>query len=521
MCRDKDHGDRRCNSDTSENRRLRRKAATAREQHTPMVSVKGGLVEPSVDLVTIEDIRAEAVEVSKLLSEPVNPDPAVQAQIDAANELRVTRLGLAMGEEAEKRAGYDRDAIEREIATPGEEIRDLNDEIDSLEAKKKFLMRQYNDYSKTDEAKAETDFAKEELERIQKETMEIHRESLIKKNLLPAAKEREMERQKRVPVEAALRLSEAYKEVIADVRPVGGDIASHDLTESDAKELLNNTVGKDYPSAWLNEANSSAIVVKSENGRASYNPEKEHPDPNGPGIPEKRRIRVNPEDVARYREAFAGDTSFSDDTPIMGNPGGEKQMLIFSERIPFDPVSDPKDADGNPVGDQWKKGYIVDKEGALSSEPVWYSTGMKKGVQAIPTVTVALNRSEIDAKASAYHEFAHRVEDEVGGGVIKRLEEAFDVRRTTDANGNREPLGPVFPDRPDMRNEIGRRDSYIVGYVGKVYPGAKTREVFTVGAETVFSGKYGAFAGLPNEKGITFKADADHRAFILGTFATA
>lgn len=522
MCRDKDHGDRRCNSDTSENRRLRRKAANARESHTPMVSVKGGLVEPSPDLATIEDIRAEAAEISKLLSAPVDSSPEVQARIDAENERRVTRLGLAMGEEAERRAGYDREAIEREIATPGEEIRELNDEIDALEAKKKFLMRQYSEYSKTDEAKAGTDFSKGELERLQNETMEVHRESLIAKNKLPAAKERELERQKQVPVEAALRLSEAYKSVISDVRPVGGDIATHELTEADAQQLLVNTVGKEYPSAWLKDSSDAgAIVVKSENGRASYNPQKEHPDPNGPGIPVVHRFRVNPEDVPRYREAFKDDPSFSDDTPIMGNPGGEKQMLVISERVPFDSSKDSSDANGNPVGEQWKKGYVVDKEGSLSSEPVWYSTGMKSGVQAIPTVTVALNRSEIDAKASAYHEFAHRLEDSVGGGVIKRLEEAFDVRRTTDANGNREPLGPVFPDRAEMRNEIGRRDSYIVGYVGKVYPAARTREVFTVGTETVFSGKYGAFAGLPNEKGITFKADADHRAFILGTFATA
>lgn len=520
MCRNKDHGRGRCPSDTSEARRLRRKASTARTEHSPLISVKGGLVEPSAELKTFDDIKAEATEVSKLLSAPVNPDPEVQKQIDAANELRVTRLGLAMGEEAERRIGFDRDAILEAATTPGESLLAARKEVEDAGNNYKKLMSEYTGFVKTDAYLAKEELAVAEEERMRNAILDAHQRNLRAKKDLPLAEEADKEARKQIPIEAAEKLAETYRSMIAEIRPVGGEIQAHKFTDPAAQKLLSETAGAHYPSEWISQAGEVAMQTTPE-GRASYNGRKPHKDENSEGAPEYHQSFVKEEDLAKYREAFGDDPSYHDDVPLIEDPQhGKRKVISFVNRIPLDPKKDAVDAEGNPLGEGWKKGYVVDKEKQISADQVWYRPEITKGITRVPTVTVPTARSDKDNRASAYHEFGHRLEQTVGNGVIIRLENSFDERRTTDENGVREPLVRVFPNVKG-NNELTRRDGYMLPYIGKQYESGYQREIFTVGVEAMFSGKYGAFTGIPDFKGDIYREDKDHRAFMLGTLATA
>ena len=523
MCRDVNHGDRRCKSDTSEARRLRRKASEARQEHSPLVSVKGGIVEPSADLKTFEDIKAEAAEISKLLSLPVNSDPAVQREIDAQNEIRITRLGMAMGDEAEHRAGFDKEAIMKVVSEEGPELVAARKEVQDAADNYKKLTREYGGFCQTEEYKAKEDFAVVEEERLRNGILEAHQRNQEAKNALPVIEEADAETRKRVPVEAAEKLAETYRNMVAEIRPVGGEIKAHEIADPEAQKLLSETVGSYYPSSWLKDSSDAGDVamVATSDGRASYNERKLHDGDSGSTAPVYQRVTLSEEEISRYREAFGDDPGYSENTPFIEYPGfGNKKMISFPGRIAFDQSKDSVDGSGNPVGEGWKKGHVMNEDSEISPVPVWYRPSVQEGKRAVPTVTVTTGRTDQDNRASAYHEFAHRLEEKVGGGVIMRLEASFDERRTTDENGVREPLVQLYPDRKDMRNELGRRDGYMLPYIGKQYATGHQREIFTVGAEAMFAGKFGAFTGLPDARGQAYTEDKDHRAFMLGSFAT-
>ncbi|GAB36161.1 hypothetical protein GOOTI_202_00170 [Gordonia otitidis NBRC 100426] len=111
---------------------------------------------------------------------------------------------------------------------------------------------------------------------------------------------------------------------------------------------------------------------------------------------------------------------------------------------------------------------------------------------------------------TAYHEYAHALE--IDNPAIHVAANEFLRRRTTNADGTREQ------ERPYGKRGSGekiRADGFVDGYIGKSYSGAST-EVFSVGTEAVFTGKYGGLVGDGNHK-----ADLEHRNLILGLYATA
>jgi hypothetical protein len=520
MCRDVDHGNRRCKSDTSEARRLRRKAAAGLAEHTPLVSIKGETVAPAGNLNTFEEIKTEAAEISKLLAIPVDPDPEVQARIDSENEARVTRLGLAMGEEAERRVGFSRDAILEAASSEGEALVEARKEVQDASDNYKKLSREYSGFCKTEEYQAKEDFAVAEELVLREGLMAAHQRNQQAKKDLPGIEEADREARQQIPIDAAEKLAETYRGMVAEIRPVGGEIKAHKFTDPEAQKLLSETAGSHYPSEWIAAAGEVAMKVTPE-GRASYNARYLHDDEGVVGAPKIHQEYLAVEDYERYRKAFGDDPSFYDSTPVIDDPeAGKKKLISFTARIPLDPSKDALDSAGNPVGEGWSKGYVIDKDNKISADHVWYRQDVEAGKTRVPTVTVATKRSDQNNRASAYHEFAHRLEEKVGGGVIMRLEEAFDKRRTTNAAGIREPLVRLFP-KEKGNTELARRDSYMMSYIGKQYQTGHQREIFTMGVEAVFSGRYGAFTGIPDEKGNIYKADKDHRAFMLGTLATA
>lgn len=118
-------------------------------------------------------------------------------------------------------------------------------------------------------------------------------------------------------------------------------------------------------------------------------------------------------------------------------------------------------------------------------------------------------------EATMHHEYAHRMEAHIP--QISAATNAFLVRRTQNADGVRDQLVRYN----GSRSELLRPDGFVDKYVGKEY-GHESTEVFTTGTEALFAGQYGGLIGAQRrETGETYSADEEHRALILGLYATA
>lgn len=126
--------------------------------------------------------------------------------------------------------------------------------------------------------------------------------------------------------------------------------------------------------------------------------------------------------------------------------------------------------------------------------------------------------------STAIHEYGHR--QERLSPQVNEICQTFLARRTTDADGERHALhryhasgkpGPATMEKlRSSRQEWVRPNGFVDQYIGKEY-GRSTQnsEVFTVGMEGVFAGRYGGLRGAGNHR-----ADPEHRDLILGVLAT-
>jgi len=154
----------------------------------------------------------------------------------------------------------------------------------------------------------------------------------------------------------------------------------------------------------------------------------------------------------------------------------------------------------------------IDVEYADDGRVSW--TVLKKSpVQVYATVSEITvpspKRNAPYAEQVATHELMHRMEDT--NAHIPVLERTFLARRCVDEHGNQTPSRPYLRSRTERVREGGFVDSY----VGKIYAWSFT-EVMSIGTEAVFTGSYGGLTGAGD-----YKADPDHRAFVLGMLAVA
>lgn len=483
----------------------------------------GETVLAAKNLGTIEDIKAESVFLSGLLKKPVDPGTTDQNELYSILEKRITRLGLAVGKEAEKRAGFNREAFDEAISTPSEEY---------LEAKK--INEQLTETCR----QASINYLRAKNEAGDRvfpgKARELARLKALKEDLEEKGYEAhlEVERLQReedyrvaiIRMETKRKLAYGYASVISDIRPLGGMIPNHEYTDRDTLEILNRTVGRYYPSAWIkaSEAAGELAVAPTGQNRAKYSAHEFYP--------------AKPERGLEVQESFAGLVSVEkakdfiekisrEGIEIHGygtsfdNGDGEYQVVEFAYRQEFNPERDQMDENGVPVGMGWHFGHVPrTAPGGLHvpEEKVWYRIPVNYG-RVVPTLFMAHESAGYEKQtATAYHEFAHRVEDVVRDGVIEYLEEAFLVRRTTDENGEREELSAMKPgDGTFSGTELGRKGTFMMHYIGKEYLTHRSREVLSVGSESLFAGSYGSFMGLDG----VHPVDLDHRGFTLGVFA--
>lgn len=469
MCRHKHEGRERCPSDTSEARRLRRKNQKALESHSPVPSIEPDI--PSAaellefsSLRTIEDMKLESAKISELLKAPQDPDADAQREIDAIIERRVTHLGNALAEEAEKRARFSQSQFERSYNRPSWET--LSNQI-------------------------------------------IYEDHTI-----------ETKRQIKMREEACARLAEGYRSVIADIRPVGGELNLDHTSDPGAVEVIQNSVGKYFPSAWIqSSAEGRPLIVSTIDAdqRAQYSGYERFPDrEDGERNLTEKSFAIEAESLGELSAILSDGTDKFEHTgePEVLEDGTLSYTITVPKRYPFNPEVDSADIMGTPNGDGWKHGYILNDDGSFSEEKHWYRHEYEKG-STLATLSL-YNASDDPTNFAAYHEFTHRSEEVVRNGTMGRMQESFLKRRTTSASGERESLIQAYPSGDGEESELVRRDNFMISYIGKEYDGTVHREVMAVASEALFSGKYGAFLGLNKD----YKEDKDHRAFALGIFAT-
>lgn len=280
------------------------------------------------------------------------------------------------------------------------------------------------------------------------------------------------------------RLSEGYRQALAEVRECGGTLATTKNTDPEARELFQDAA-QVYPTQWLEQGNP--VRARLDYKRAHYSP----------GAVRKKTVPAPPEtvpaEVWAFRRHEEGNVLLSEDT---GPDGG---VTVTYQRY----VTDERPADmGKPKGRGWEGPF--ERPGGA----VLYRRKATTTVTEVSGPEITSNSGH-EGRQTAIHELAHRMEHV--NPAIGKVERAFLLARTTREDGTREGLSKIY-ERGAV--EKGRRDSFIDHYVGKEYDDPHFREVFSVGMESTLGKGYGGLLGVGNNA-----EDRHHRDVTLGILA--
>lgn len=526
MCRGKDHGNRRCPHDTSEARKRRRRAAQGRELYNKPIFVNPDDNKVIADDITprpMKELKKEAQLINALLHAPVNKDPEIQAEIDAKNELLVTRLGLELAAEADRRVKFNSKSFDKKYEKMTKEFSDVCDEIRPLrtaESEARLDLREAQGKSWPKDPNFVPD--EEEVARLQKAYDEVHERYLEVQKRWEEQDRLDTERRKTLADNTMKKYAKAYKAIIAEIRPVGGEFSKHSLSSEDGLKTFQETVGKDYPSDWIKASNESGpMVILTDDGRPNYNSQKPFEGKDAEGMESEVNHSGLIGEEGEIREKIRllsedGDTLKINGSPFtLPNNRGKSFLLVrIPSRVPFNPEKDKSDASGKPVGEGWKYGHVLNEKFEVDGTKQWYKSE-PTGKGHAPAMTISAS-SNPDSKTHAYHEAIHRFEDTLGNGVMTRAETAF-INRRASVNGKPKALFGMSPSNDLLGSEVAADGGFITHYTGRVYPDSQMKEVMAVGTEALFSGKHGGFLNISRGN----KTDKDHRGFVLGMFATA
>jgi hypothetical protein len=550
MCQSKAEGGQRCDHDTSENRRLRRKAASLRavapDKSSPILPqpLTANLVSPS-----IAKIKQEAEELRKdIYNAPT--DPVERSAYDEKMEARLTKLGMSIGEEADKMVNFsaseiaekDRamyvsiiNAIRIENSAAQKEVESAYGEWNKVKmlspryGKKRPLEESLEDDAYTDEQK---DMIRRVIEANKAKELVGERRKLALEGVELDTKVRRVLKEK--------EFTKAYHEVLSQIRPLGGKIQWAENSNPELVETMSRTVGEHYPSEWLEQHNNYDVeLILKNNTIRPYFREIDFSETEDDGIakpqsPNSSSFSSDAEvGIERLTKAFPqyNVMSFKVDKYHADSFVPEYQYLIVHDpETDYDPSIHGALIDGKPEGEGWEyRTGASNLAVAVESPGDFLNTLEIKKWRKVETTTkkpqqiIALNPIEgivsytdrtvqTHQERAAYHEFGHRMERVLPGDVLVRQEKAFLKRRTGKTDENFfENMEPIAGNPGEFTHATNLVDSYMSRdyFIGNSY------EVFTSGVESVYGGTYGGLVG--NDK--NFGADLDHRGFTLGALA--
>lgn len=574
MCRGNDHNGRRCPSDTSEARMLRRRNASARTEYAGQVSEK---VEPKLipaeeakTPFTAESITADVAKLKTLALTMKEAGEPLDRILLAHDEL-LNNIG----------AGVEYLATEKYGAPTDEDLRKAEVELEesarkAADERRKTLVEK--DERLTEELKTLRDKLHEFANPIthpilserwaawDKEAPALHKEWKDKdeevsqnRNALYTSHSKVKEALHVGIKELLEKRNDSMQEAL---REIGVEFANPETfqcsedSHDDAVKSLKLALPF-FPQEWVDRSNnyhekSTELRIKSSKGRAHYTSRREQrtmrsttkaaiylkpadwvPDPN------KR-------DDSEYLD-LNGATEWVDPKSGVRHTGG----LGWGRRADDDRASrswvkiqyEYKEQDTPPKGKEWEKVELRDREykdGKMVDNDhltTYYrkpKVDREKSYNPVYKAELLVTRDSVihvgkDAGMRvAMHEFSHRVEHVAP--IISGYESAFLQRRagiiSHDNKTQPDELTSIYgqskkeedsesKSKTKKKEELGYKDNFPDHYMGKVYAGSNYREILSMGMESLFAGTNGALSGLRNST-----PDPDYKKFILGVLAS-
>lgn len=557
MCRGKvlqpgEYGEpgRRCGCDTSEARRLRRKAAKTVEAYKSRigftVDTENSPQKPTTitpyQVLTLEEAQREAEVLKALYQAPV-PYGYTQEQWDAELELRSTAVGYAIAEEAERQANINYEKHHQTLQAYDEAIIPLAQELNANADYQEWLTlnreaEELKTWISNLDDRYEITAIRENTEILNGilKAQEVVGERMGGEETLKKATQLEelQTARKDTVTRAAVVLGESYRETLEQFRTFGGEVEA-EYDEPIIADFMEEEVSPFYPEEWLQKSGQAGRLQIVEAGlttRPNYVAAGSLNVAHVAAVPGQselvNRLQESPGVTPIKENIELGEDlkNITDGKPITG--------YKITHRVSFNPATDKLGDNGEPLprsdGKQWHYGYPFTGSGGtketLTSNKQWYYLKTNEG-DAVLTIsgtaeTLVPETNSPYKNAVAIHELGHRMEATIPNRALLRAEEAFLRRRTTNTTtGEPEKISYMTytgraPSKVMLDNEIGYKDNFIHHYVGKQYLTEDAYEVFTVGVESLFGHSNGGLAGLhnPNIK------DADHRAFTLGVLAS-
>lgn len=304
-------------------------------------------------------------------------------------------------------------------------------------------------------------------------------------------------------------LADAYRTVLAEQRPLGGDLAV--LTQDERARSLVEAASAVYPSEWIEASNAAgqvrAVYQADKAGHYSQGvaagtvvehkvqttevvPAGEFPDW---GMPDKG-VYLSLEDAERdYRQ-------------VATREDGSKEYAVTHYEV----AAGSKEPDGG----GWRR-VRYSEHGRTQTgwrRPKVETQPVERDLPAVLSLSTAQAPIGPEGARTAMHELGHRFEDTLPG--LSALGQEFLTRRTTNPDGTRQTPVPLAGEGDGA---LTRPDSFADVYVGRVYANGRFTEVFTTGVEALFTGSHGGLLGVGS--GVS-APDPDHRSFVLGALAT-
>jgi hypothetical protein len=548
MCQTKAEGGKRCDCDTSSIRRLRRKASNLlsgfnnnQEEHT----LQGTTISkaPGESILYLKEYAEELRE--EIRNAPT--DPVERSAFDERIEYKMTGLGVGIANEAELLAGYNKEELDRQVEAESiieleaaeKKQKEIYTRLQPLNEKREALLEEkgVHHYGTLDK-KALQIFSEQEREFL------AQHEAVKEEYTASFATVRDISlsinsRKNELYLEANKKLAASYQDVLSQIRPLGGNVTLHPRSDKEAVELLNRTVAKHYPTAWIemhNNADDKGMQVKITTSRPNYiSPDKAGKDNEEGAFLED----LSEENIQQLKEAYG--ENFHQTTLVKQNKEYKDTGYIttaLNEEIYF-----PLTHGIRRGNDGWEfratyasshlpevaKAKNTDEIIKIITQPRWVKKRKIKDSPAVLNTFSAKNPSKWfnefrggqDKNASVdgatYHEFGHRMEDVFKDNLLARQEKAFLKRRTgkTDTNF----LSTLTNDNP-VTKEYFHNGSFVEHYTGREYfrPNEQSYEVFTTGVEALYGGV--SLGGLAGNSTHYPSGDNDHRGFTLGALAT-
>lgn len=575
MCRNIQDGGRRCSCDTSEARRHRRKLAKIvnieTDNNTTSQSDTPDTTKNPYENASIE----ECVEAAHILRSRLTIDPeAIQGDKDEYYKIleqEITYLGTRLGEIADQNTLSAEEVFKQVEKQEALHYGEISSRLEEVRERKRSLRRRYRELFEESPIGSEP-FTEEQKEFLDDERLIVHdgywkaeEEEKEILNEYQAVHQKFDKTKASIIREAYQDKREAYKNIIQQIRPVGGNLEVE--TDDDTRKIVNNTIGKYYPTDWVETSNQSSrklvvVVDKEARGAYAHKPLVDDDETYDGEIEEvvgqigsvdltlrKGDSKEDFEEASKILSDFTKQVGLT--TVIRTEPTLSRDSLtqIFNIAAPLEETYSPEKhgplVDGKPAGEGWeykpslsglesKFANVKDANDVLEAvkaitAPGWVKpkiVKLKKDQSVIRDSAESANeKSPYDPhEAVLLHEFGHRVEAEYS--YVAKLEKAFLARRTGKTKENW--YSDMIPALGSWnKGEIAHNAGLINPYMGRDYilddqkPGGLIHyEVITTGLEALYGGNYGALVGFDTTNTAP-KKDLDHRGFVLGALATA